>query len=226
MPTLEWLKAEFHYGYSSGDIFSDPPDPVLRVEEEQIGGRYRDLFEKLLAPRLRPDSRVFELGPGRGSWTRPMLERLPQGELHAVDFQDVAAWLHPERYKGRLICHRIEDNSFRELPSDHFDLFWSFGVLCHNNASQIELVLRNAFPKLKRGAWCIHQYANWEKLDRYGWAKGAVPPEFRDLPDDAIWWPRNDAATMASLIERTGYRLDTADCNLVPRDSIALFRKE
>jgi hypothetical protein len=225
MPTQDWLRKEFNYGYSSGDILSDPPDPILAVEEARIGGSYREVFGKALAPHVKPDSRVLELGPGRGSWTRPLLSILPRGELHTADFQDVTPWLHPEKYGGRLICHRISDNDFSEFPDDYFDIFWSFGVLCHNNVEQIELILRNIRPRLKDGAWCVHHYADWEKLDRFGWEKGTVSTEFQSRPDDEIWWPRNDAKTMAGIIKKAGYRLETADCGIVARDSIAIFQK-
>jgi hypothetical protein len=32
----------------------------------------------------------------------------------------------------------------------------------------------------------LHQYADGEKLDAYGWRKGNVPTTFRDKPDDEI----------------------------------------
>ena len=93
----------------------------------------------------------MELGPGKGSWSRAILRYIPQGELHTVDFQDVTQWLKPENYPGRLICHHVQDNSFHGLPDGYFDVFWSFGVLCHNQASSILHILTHARGKMKPG---------------------------------------------------------------------------
>ncbi|MCB2189086.1 MAG: class I SAM-dependent methyltransferase [Deltaproteobacteria bacterium] len=225
-PTLEWLKEQFAYGYDSGDILAPEPDERRRGEEDLIGGSYGSVFDELVRPHLAPGARVLELGPGRGSWTRAILATLAGGEVHTVDFQDVRPWLQPERYPGRLICHRVRDNSFAGLPRDYFDFFWSFGVLCHCNQALIAEILRNALPCLHPGGRAAHQYADWDKLAAWGWGgKSGVPAEFQDLPDDAIWWPRNDQATMARLAQEAGWRVDTADAGLLARDGIILLAR-
>jgi hypothetical protein len=89
MPTLSWLQQEFTYGYDSGDILSLIPRGVRRSEEERSGGSYRRVFKKALQPHLRSDAKVFELGPGKGSWSRAILRHIAQGELHTVDFQAI-----------------------------------------------------------------------------------------------------------------------------------------
>ena len=191
MPTLDWLKREFSYGYDSGNILSRFPNKRRRAEERMVGGSYRAVFGQGLEPYLKPDSRVLELGPGKGAWSRAILNCLPKGELHTVDFQDTTKWLQPEKYQGRLICHTVQKNAdFSFLADSYFDVAWSFGVLCHNNAASIGEILAHSLPKLKPGGYAIHQYADWEKLERYGWKEGGVPPEFQTKPDDEIWWPR------------------------------------
>jgi SAM-dependent methyltransferase len=224
MPTLDWLKSEFKYGYDSGNVLSRIPGRVRFNEERAAGGSYRKLFLQAAVPYLRKDSRVLELGPGRGSWSRALLEFIPDGELHTVDFQDVTQWLKPKRYGGRLICHRVSDNSFSGLPDLYFDFFWSFGVLCHNEIASIRDSLSNARRKLKPQAYAVHQYGDWEKLERFGWAKGRVPVEFKDKPDSEIWWPRNSQASMIAAAEAAGWEVVTADLDLVRRDSIILLR--
>jgi hypothetical protein len=67
MPTLDWLRAEFQYGYDSGDVLARLPGFVRFREERAIGGSYRKVFLNAAAPYLRPESRVLELGPGKGS---------------------------------------------------------------------------------------------------------------------------------------------------------------
>lgn len=224
MPTLNWLRQEFRYGYDSGNILSLLPGRVRFSEERRSGGSYRVVFKKALLPHLRSDSKVLELGPGKGSWSRAILRFIPQGELHTIDFQDVSQWLNPQAYSGRLTCHQVQDNSFRELPDNYFDLFWSFGVLCHNEMSSIREILDSSRRKMKAGSVALHQYGDWEKLEVFGWNRGGVPLEFKTQPDQEIWWPRNDQRVMVKLAEETGWEVLNADLGLLQRDSLILLR--
>jgi hypothetical protein len=224
MPTLSWLQQEFHYGYDSGNVLSLISGRIRRSEERRSGGSYRRVFKKALLPHLSPAAKVFELGPGKGSWSRAILKHIPQGELHTVDFQDVRAWLKPEAYAGRLVCHQVQDNSFDGLPDRYFDVFWSFGVLCHNEASSILRILTQARGKMAPGAVAIHQYGDWEKLEAFGWNRGGVPQDFKGKKDEDIWWPRNDQRVMTKLATEAGWQVLSADLDLLQRDSIILLR--
>lgn len=225
MPTLEWLKKEFNYGYDSGDILSPLPNLQRFREERKVGGSYRTVFLKAALPYLKPDSVVLELGPGKGSWTKALLKHLHLGKLHVVDFQDVKPWLKPEQYQGRLVCHQVQDNSFSCIEDNSIDFFWSFGVLCHNNVEQIKSILSNSLPKMKEGAFAVHEYADWEKLDNYGWEKGKIPLSFKQLPDSEIWWPRNDRETMCKIAREAGWNVVCPDLGLVKRDSIIVLQR-
>jgi hypothetical protein len=224
MPTLDWLRLEFNYGYSSGNVLSWIPNLARLREERAIGGSYRKVFLKAVVPYLQPDSRVLELGPGRGSWSRAILKFIPDGELHTVDFQDVTQWLNPSVYAGRLVCHQVAENSFSELPDNYFNFFWSFGVLCHNEVDGIRKILTNARQKMKPGALSVHQYGNWLNLERFGWKRGRVPLDFKDKPDSKIWWPRNDQVAMTKVAQDSGWEVLSPDLGLVRRDSIILLR--
>ncbi|WP_454021043.1 methyltransferase domain-containing protein [Azospirillum sp. Marseille-Q6669] len=223
MPTLEWMRKEFHYGYDSGNILAPEPDEQRRQEEERIGGSYREVFLSHVAPHLRPDSMVLELGPGRGSWTTALLSVLPNGCLHTVDFQDLRQWVDIPAFGGRLVHHQVADNDFGCLPDGAFDFFFSWGVLCHWAKGDIEQILARIRPKMKSGGKAVSGYAAWDKLDRYGWERGRVPLTFRDLPDDRMWWPRNTVAEMAEVCERAGWRVIAADLNAVQRDGVFLI---
>lgn len=225
MPTLDWLKKEFDYGYDSGNILSPIPNLRRLREEKLIGGSYRDVFFKAILPYLKSDSIVLELGPGKGSWTRAILKYIPQGQLHTVDFQDVEKWLTPNKYSGRLICHKIQDNSYVNFPDNYFDFFWSMGVFCHNNLEYIEEILKNVLPKMKQGGIAVHQYSDWEKLNRYGWKKGGVPIDFKNKKDNEIWWVRNNQSSMSSVASKVGWKVINSDLNLLKRDSIIVLKK-
>ncbi|MDX1959893.1 MAG: class I SAM-dependent methyltransferase [Leptospiraceae bacterium] len=226
MPTLDWLKKEFHYGYDSGNVLDFFPDKQRKSEEKVIGGSYRKVFYDSIGKYLNPESKVLELGPGKGSWTRAILKYIPNGELTTVDFQDLEKFLQPEKYNRRLKCIQIQDNTFMELPNDYFDVFWSFGVLCHNNQENIEIILRNALPKVKQNGYAIHQYADWEKLEKFGWGeKSNIPVEFQSKPDNEIWWPRNTKKDMQRIASASGWKVISIDLELVERDSICVLQK-
>ena len=224
MPTTHWLKKEFDYGYDSGNVLGLLPNKIRRGEEQRIGGSYRRVFKRAILPFLKSDSTVMELGPGNGAWSRAILRHIPNGKLITVDYQDVTQWIDPEDHEGRLICNQVTDNSFSCIDDGSIDFFWSMGVLCHNNRTNIGEILKNALPKLKPNAYACHQYANWDKLDRYGWRRGGVPAEFRDLGDDEIWWPRNSQDEMVSLSAKAGWKIIKPDMGLLRRDSIIQLR--
>lgn len=223
MPTIDWLKNEFAYGYDSGDVLALKADEIRAKEEKAIGGSYLTVARKGLAEYLKPDSKVMELGPGRGSWSRAILKQIPHGELHTFDFQDLSEWLRPELYDGRLVCHKVSDNSFSEAPDDFFDFFWSFGVLCHNNQEHLFEILKNSLHKMKKGGIAVHQYSDWEKLEAYGWHRGTIPVDFKYKPDEEIWWPRNNQSIMTSIATAAGWKVVKPDLGLVQRDSIILM---
>ena len=117
------------------------------------------------------------------------------------------------------------DNSFEAFPDEHFDLFFSFGVLCHNPAAGIHEILANALAKMKPGAAAVHQHGDWDKLDTYGWERGGVPAQFKDLPDEDIWWPRNSSAKMAEIARSAGWEVVTEDLGLLERDGLIALRR-
>ena len=225
MPALDWLRNRFRFGYSSGNILVPIPGPIRLVEEAKIAGSYREVFRKAVLPYLAQDSRVLELGPERGSWTRAILKHRPRAQVTVVDFQDVAKWLKPERYDGRLICLRVSDNSFSTVEDGSFDFMFSFGVLCHNDAEHIREILRNSLPKMKREGIAAHQYGDWNKLAAYGWRRGGIPARFQQQADDEIWWPRNTRERMSAMATETGWTILCPDLDLVRRDGIIVLQR-
>lgn len=225
MPTIEWLKNEFSYGYRSGNILSSLPDNHRYNEEQECGGSYYDYFQKSVKPLLKSDGRVLELGPGGGDWTRALLQCLPLGEVHTCDFQDTTPWLNPAQYNGRLYCHQVDDNSFSCVNDNYFDLFFSFGVLVHCNKELISIILKNALSKVKQHGYALHNYADWNKLDMWGWEKGHIPLRFQTLPDDEIWWPRNCGKEMAKIAKDAGWKVIQQDIGCFKRDGVILLQK-
>ena len=225
MPTMNWLKQEFGYGYDSGNVTSFFADRVRRKEQRRIGGSYRKVFNEAIRPFLKSNSHVLELGPGKGSWSRSIMELIPNGTLETVDFQDVTQWLKPQNYDGGMKCHQVSDNSFDCIEDHSIDFFWSMGVLCHNNQDHIREILKNSIWKVKRGGYACHQFADWKKLESWGWNRGGVPDEFKGLSDDEIWWPRNDTQSMSKIATEAGWHVKVADLGLLKRDGLILLQR-
>jgi SAM-dependent methyltransferase len=225
MATAEWIRNEFRDGYDSGNILSIIPNRRRFHEERLVGGSYRKIFRSAILPYVEPTSTVGELGPGRGSWSKAILDRIPAGVLHTFDYLDSSQWLRPETYGNRLVCHQVEDNSFSSIGDDVLDFFWSFGVLCHNSVSNIEIILDNSLRKMRPGGVAVHQYGDWEKLERFGWERGSIPVRFKGEPDDQIWWPRNDQKVMSNIARETGWLVVNPDLDLIRRDSIIVLRR-
>jgi hypothetical protein len=226
MPSEDWLHTAFSYGFDSGNVLSRIPNLRRWFQERKIGGSYRDVFLEAVKPYLTPASIVLELGPGRGSWSRAILQHIPEGQLYTADFVETRKWLNPERYAGRLTSFRVEDNSFSCFQNDYFDFFWSFGVLCHQNPHNISEILTNCLGKMKRGGIAVHQYADWQKLDQFGWRKGRVPERFKTLPDAEIWWPRNSREQMATVAKLAGWTVVSEDLGLLERDGMICLRRD
>jgi hypothetical protein len=228
MATIDQLKVLFSEGYDSGNVLSRLPNRRRRHEERLIGGSYRRLFVDGVRPHLEQTSTVLELGPGRGSWTRALLDSVPRGRVYTVDYHDVAQWIDGDDYDGRLVCHQVEDNSFSILPDGAFDFFFSFGALCHNTTAAIGEVMRNSLPKMRPGAVAVHQYGDWQKLLRLGWDddRHGVHAWNQQLPDEHEWnhWPRNDPDKMAAVCSEAGWIVEEADLGFFRRDSVVQLR--
>lgn len=225
MPTVDWLKKEFDYGYSSGNVLAIQPDAHRLKEERVIGGSYRRFFLEGVLPFLKPGMHVVELGPGNGSWTRALLS-VPDIRVTTCDFQDVTKWLKPECYDGRLVCHRVTDNSFSCIADNSVDVFFSFGVLVHCNKNLIAEILKNILGKMKHDGVAIHNFGDWNKLEKFGWELAGIPLSFKDLPDDDIWWPRNTTQEMNELAESSGWITCVNDMHFFKRDGVALLAKK
>jgi hypothetical protein len=222
MATLDWLKSAFAHGYDSGDILDPLPSSRRLRQEVLIGGSYQEAFRKGVLPFIRPDSTVLELGPGRGSWSRAILQHLPQGRLEAIDFVDVRDWLRDALETGRFVFHHASDLSFSCVEDGKFDFFWSFGVLCHHTIEQIREILANSRPKMKPGAVAVHQYGDWNKFFESG--RMVHFADFAAAPDSEHWWPSNTAEAMRAVSEATGWTVLFDDLGVFKRDGLIVLK--
>ena len=110
----------------------------------------------------------------------------------------------------------------RSLPDQYFDIFFSFGVLCHHTAEQIGAVLEAARPKMRRGGVGVHEYAETNKFYRSG--RIMAFPDLMTAEPDKSWWPSNNAEAMAATAENAGWTVIQADMDLFERDGMVLLK--
>lgn len=225
MLTLESPHHEFAFARDGINVASFIPNRIRRGEERRIGGSYRQVFNEAIRPFVRCDSNVLELGPGHGTWTRPMLELIPNGTLQTIDSADATEWLRPSRYNSRLSCHTVINGALDCIEDGSIDFCWSMGVLCHNNRQQIRHLLTDLLSKVKRGGYtCLH-FADWVKLEQFGWQRGGIPAEFQNLPDHKIWWPRNATENMARVATESGWHVRVRDLDVFQRDGLIVLQR-
>lgn len=129
------------------------------------------------------------------------------------------------RFFREAVCHKVSKNSFATLTDGSFDVFFSVGVLCHNNAQHIGQIMTNARPKMETGTVAVQHYADGRNLDALGWAPvHNIPAQFRDQPDDKTWWRRNDPDTMIRLCEEASWQVIELDFGSLARDSVIRLR--
>tara|TARA_B100002051_G_C16744327_1_gene646467 strand:+ start:2359 stop:3084 length:726 start_codon:yes stop_codon:yes gene_type:complete len=73
----------------------------------------KEAVEKYVLPLVGNDSKVFELGPGPGTWTKLMLDKAPEATYDLVDISqsmlDQARAALPEQSNITLVCSDVLD---------------------------------------------------------------------------------------------------------------------
>lgn len=127
-------------------------------------GVYFAIYHACIRPYVGPETVALELGPGRGAWTRTMLDAAEIWCLDALSAEHNGFW----DYVGTEAADRVhyvqlQDFSCRELPDDRFDYLFSFDTLCHVSFAGIEEYVRNLRSKLEDGADCFVMVADFAK---------------------------------------------------------------
>jgi hypothetical protein len=240
-------------GYYSGD----PLDPMGAPNFDQVG--YMSVFHATyltcIRPYVGPDTVAFEIGPGRGSWTKALL---PAREVWVVDalsaeHNQFFEYLgHPDNV--RYI--QVDDFTLRDLPDDHFNFMFSYGALCHASFAGITEYARAALPKLTSGAHCFWMVADYAKYNAAvdalpqlsSWVRCAPPGRrYRPLqailrriskakapgkltpdPDDEPKpgrWYDAGAERTSAMLADVGYRVVDSDVGVNHRDPVIHFVK-
>jgi SAM-dependent methyltransferase len=134
---------------------------VNDYEEQRLGWRLPlPTLSELVFPLLREDSRVCEIGPGTGRWSRHIVLRIPRGELHLVD---PSPWMvrFLDGYFAKAPNVFAHANDGQTMPFDRaawLDLIFSANTFVELKLGTIWLYARDFARTLKPGGHAIIDY--------------------------------------------------------------------
>jgi ubiquinone/menaquinone biosynthesis C-methylase UbiE len=134
---------------------------VNDYEETQLGWfPAQALLEATTFPYLRDDSVVCEIGPGTGRFSRYIVPRIPEGQLHLVDH---SSWMvrFLETYfrdQRKVSVHLGDGHSLPFERSGWMDLIFVAGTIVALKLGTIHLYAREFARVLKPGGVVIFDY--------------------------------------------------------------------
>lgn len=159
--------ANFNKVWRGGYYEGDPLEPLARSGYAQIG--YMSILHatylRCIKPYINAETVALEIGPGRGAWTKTLLNAKEVWALDAVSAEHTQFW----QYLGdqpHVRYVQVSDFSCADLPDNHFNYLFSFGCFCHISFTGIEEYAKNLFPKLKSGADCFWLVADYDQFNR------------------------------------------------------------
>ena len=212
------------------------------------------VYLRCIKPYINAETVALEIGPGRGAWTKGMLDAKEVWTLDALsaEYNQFFEYLnHPKNVK----YFQVEDFECKELPENYFNYMFSFGCLCHVSFEGISEYAANIFGKLQSNTPCFWMIADKQKYSRFIeqadnfdiW--NALAPKRKNLaplkyifkqfskisrPDymntdefeenKGHWYDAGTERT-CEMLEKIGYKIIEPDIGLLPRDPMIHFIK-
>jgi hypothetical protein len=151
----------------AGYLEGEPLDPLAgsaSMELLNVMSVLHAIYVRCILPYVGRDTVALEIGPGKGAWTKTMLQAREIWCLDALPAEEHGFY----DYLGHPSHVRYLQASGPEgldLPDRHFDFMFSFGCLCHLPPSGLQAYAQGLFPKLKPGGHCFWMVADYEKLN-------------------------------------------------------------
>ena len=141
------------------------------VEKDHLKPALEEL-ERVVFPYISARSAVCELGPGTGCYSRRIAEKLSDGELHLVDWDEGTIEFLKQYLKSGGSIHAYVNNGY-QLPFEKSA--WLDLVFCASTFTGISLsyfcaYIREFARVLKPGAYAVFDYfdvaveAGWNNL--------------------------------------------------------------
>jgi len=212
------------------------------------------IYLRCIKPYINSETVALEIGPGRGAWTKAMLESKEVWVLDALsaEYNGFFEYLnHPKNVKYL----QVEDFECRQLPENYFNYMFSFGCLCHVSFEGITEYATNIFDKLQAGSNCFWMIADVQKYNDFiknseafniwsglspkrkhllplkylfrTFSKTMQPLSLKsgDFGDNQGHWYDAGAGRTCEMLEKIGYKIIESDVGLFPRDPMIHFIK-
>lgn len=159
---------QFSQAWEGGYFEGEPRDPMAS-STYGVYGYNSSLYTVNLAcirPYVNKDTTVLEIGPGRGAWSKTILDRGCK-KLYAVDAapaEHTHFWEHVGK-DSRVTYLVATDFELADVPDDSIDFFFSFGVFCHLSPEMCESYVKSLHRKMKRGAVGMLMYGDFDKYE-------------------------------------------------------------
>ena len=173
------LAKKFDYDYWDGDR------RICYGGYKYIEGRWGKVAEKLIQHyKLSSNSKILDIGCGKGFLLYDILKLLPDVEVHGIDISKYAI----KNSKSEIRNNLIEGNA-NNLPweDNYFDLVISINTLHCLHAKDLEESLKEMQRVGKKNKYlCVESYRNEsEKANLLYWQ---VTCEAFHNPDSWLWW--------------------------------------
>lgn len=209
--------------WKGGYFERDPLDSVGPSKYRGIGyiSILHAVYLVCIKPYVNSESIVLEIAPGRGAWTKTMLDAQEVWCLDAKSREDngIDEYL---RYPQNLLYHQVKDFSCSMLPDDTFTYMFSFGCFCHVPRDGVQQYAAHLFSKLKSGAHAFWMVADYDKRNtlsasftKYDIIKRTLPPRVFHFIEriNSCYRGRLIGPAAESPIDKDGYQTaDTPGC--------------
>jgi SAM-dependent methyltransferase len=161
----EAFEREWPGGYYEGD----PLDPMGHSNYNHLGymSVLHATYLACIKPYVNTDSRVLEVGAGRGAWTKAILQLNPAEVwcLEAASADTTRFWDYVGR-RQNVSYNQVSDFSCGTVPDNYFNYFFTFGCFCHLPNEAVEQYMRSIHKKLKSGAHGFMMVGDFDKYNR------------------------------------------------------------
>lgn len=151
-----------------------------------------------IRPYVTGQTVALEIGPGRGAYTRALLESREVWCLDALSAEHNHFW----EYVGEQPhVHYVQVTDFdcEMLPDDSVDFAFSYDALCHVPFEGIEAYASALLSKLRKGAHVFWMVADYAKYKRFISDRRSVAPTFTSQIGRP--WLRRLVARVADHVE-------------------------
>ena len=119
-----------------------------------------------IKPYVTEKSRVLEIGPGRGPWTKCFVEQKAKEiwALDALSAEHNGFWDYVQR-RENIHYFQVNDNTCSMVPDESIDFFFSFGCFCHLSPGSINDYMTYVYEKMRPGAHGFFMFADYDKYN-------------------------------------------------------------